>query len=332
MDANWSEDVARLAVWLSGLVPFEEVAEILNEVGWIAISASTAWRLAHKWTEKMRLRDQAEIAAAQALPCTLNQVGESVETTKRMGAAMDGVMINIRDEGWKETKIGCIYDVETRQGVDPVTKEATEMGCAANKSYVAHLGGPESFGQAIWAEARKRGWATALESQVLGDAAAWIWNLAGEHFYTSQQAVDFFHAAEHLAAIARLLHGEGTAAASRWLNRQRKALYQGDVGRVTAAVQRAAKRKPSLAKELTREAGYFENNKSRMNYLEMRNDGWLIGSGPVESGAKQIKHRMAGSGMKWSRRGAEHILLLRTHIMSGRFDQAWLSAYQSPPN
>lgn len=324
--------MARLSVWLSGLVPFEQAAEILIEVGQIATSTSTIWRLTDKWTEKMRILNQAEVAAAQALPCTLRQVGESVETTKRMGVAMDGAMINIRDEGWKETKVGCVYDVETRQSIDPVTKESTEMGCAANSSYVAHLGGPVAFGQAIWAEARKRGWTTALESQVLGDAAAWIWNLAKEHFYTSYRTVDFYHAVEHLAGVARLLHGEGSAAASRWLSRKRKALYQGDVARITSAMKRAAKRKPALAKDLAREAGYFENNKSRMNYLEMRNEGWLIGSGPVESAAKQIKARLAGPGMKWSRRGAGHLLLLRTHIMSERFRSSWQLAYQSPPN
>ena len=329
---HWSEGVARLSVWLSGLVPFEQAAAILIGVGQMATSTSTVWRLTDKWTEKMQVLNQAEIAAAQALPCTLRQVGENVETTKRMGAAMDGAMINIRGEGWKETKVGCVYDVEMRQSIDPVTKESTEMGCAANSSYAAHLGGPAAFGQAIWAEARKRGWTTALETQVLGDAAVWIWNLAGEHFFTSHQTVDFYHAVEHLAVGARLLHGESTAAASGWLSRHRKALYQGDVARITSAMKRAAKRKPALAKDLAREAGYFEKNKSRMNYLEMRNEGWLLGSGPVESAAKQIKARLAGPGMKWSRRGAEHLLLLRTHIMSGRFQNAWRPAYQSPPN
>ena len=275
---------------------------------------------------------QLEVAAAQALPCTLQRVGESVETSKRMGASMDGAMINIREEGWKETKVGCVYDVETRQSIDPVTKESTELACAANISYVAHLGGPKEFGQTMWAEARKRGWATALESQVLGDAAVWIWNLADEHFGTSRQTVDFCHGAEHLAGVARLLYGEGTAASSRWFNRQKNTLYQGDVARIISSLKRSAKRKPTLAKDLTREAGYFENNKRRMNYLEMRNEGWLLGSGTVESGAKQIKARLAGPGMKWSRRGAEHLLLLRTEIMSERFRSSWKSAYQLPQN
>jgi hypothetical protein len=280
----------------------------------------------------MRTVEHLSVAAAQSLPCTYRCQGEQQQTGKRMGASMDGAMINIRDEGWKETKVGCVYEIETRRDKDPVTKEETERSCAAESSHVAHLGGPEVFGQTLWAEARRRGWTTAWETQIMGDGAKWIWNLADEHFYSSYQTVDFYHAVEHLAGVARLLHGEGSSAAARWLNAQRKRLYLGDVDGVIAAIGRAMRRKPALVKDFDRESGYFERNGHRMNYLEMRSDGWLMGSGTVESGAKQIKARLAGPGMKWSRKGAQGLLLLRTKIMSDRFDAAWNSAYLLPPN
>jgi len=41
-----------------------------------------------------------------------------------------------------------------------------------------------------------------------------------------------------------------------------------------------------------------------MNYLEMRADGWLIGSGMVESGGKRFKDRFSKAGMRWSQPGA----------------------------
>ena len=53
-----------------------------------------------------------------------------------------------------------------------------EDGCAENVSYVAHLGGPEAFGKLHWAQAKRRGWSKAVDTQVVADAAAWIWNLA----------------------------------------------------------------------------------------------------------------------------------------------------------
>jgi hypothetical protein len=69
-----------------------------------------------------------------------------------------------------------------------------------------------------------------------------------------------------------------------------------------------------------------------MQYLETREEGWLIGSGMVESGAKQYKDRLTGAGMCWSRPGAERLLPIRSAVMSDTFDQVWRLAYNSPRN
>jgi hypothetical protein len=69
-----------------------------------------------------------------------------------------------------------------------------------------------------------------------------------------------------------------------------------------------------------------------MNYLEMRMEGYPIGSGMVESAAKQYKGRFCGAGMRWSRPGAERLIPVRTAILSKRFDKMWHLAYNSPPN
>ncbi len=87
-----------------------------------------------------------------------------------------------------------------------------------------------------------------------------------------------------------------------------------------------------MQEELYSETGYFEKHKRRRNYLDLRTEGWVIGSGMVESGGKQFKHRFAGAGMRWSRAGAERLLPVRTAIMSDRFDQRWKAAYNSPLN
>jgi hypothetical protein len=35
--------------------------------------------------------------------------------------------------------------------------------------------------------------------------------------------------------------------------------------------------------------------------------------------------------MRWSRAGAEHIVPIRTAILSGRFANVWRQVYNSPP-
>lgn len=57
--------------------------------------------------------------------------------------------------------------------------------------------------------------------------------------------------------------------------------------------------------------------------MEMREEGWVISSGMVESGVKQFKGRFAGPGVRWSRLGAERLLPVRAAVMSQRFDQLW---------
>ena len=94
----------------------------------------------------------------------------------------------------------------------------------------------------------------------------------------------------------------------------------------------AAGQTGGVREALLEQVTYFENNQYRMNYLELREDGWLIGSGMVESGAKQFKHRFTGPGMRWSRSGAERLLPIRATVMSYTFDDAWRAIYKSPNN
>ena len=69
-----------------------------------------------------------------------------------------------------------------------------------------------------------------------------------------------------------------------------------------------------------------------MQYLELREDDFLIGSGMVESGCKQYKARFCGPGMRWSRKGAENLLPIRAAVLSRRFDTMWDAAHALPPH
>jgi hypothetical protein len=321
--------VARQAVWLSGLMDFAQAAEALQELGQIAISASSVWRLSEEWGEKIRQQEEIRREKGQAMAAVAKR---ALGQPERLGIAMDGAMLYIRGEEWKEFKIGCTFEVGKHAIFDQQSQEWLEVGRAVENRYVAHLGGPEMLGEKLWAEAQQRGWGQARETQVIGDGAAWIWNLAAEHFYTSHQLVDWYHSTEHLAKAATLLYGEGSAGARHWLKQQETVLFQGDAARIAQTLREAAERQTSQGEELLKEATYFEHNKRRMDYLEMRADGWVIGSGMVESGAKQFKARFTAPGMRWTRPGAERLLPVRAEIMSKRFNQCWQSAYHSPLN
>jgi len=320
-------------VWVSGVVDsYEEAEDVLKRVGHLSISDSNIWRRVEEWGEKFKEKEEARRERAMAVPGRNDIYKEGSEVVQRMGVSMDGGKVHIRDEGWKELKVGCVFEIEVWPTWDKETKEWVELAHAVDNSYVAYLGGPGLFGQMMWAEAQARGWEQAVDTEVIGDGAPWIWNLAGEHFYDSQQVVDWYHATEHLAVAAKLLYGEGSVAAQRWYKWAKTTLYQGHAKRIALELSEAAENCPEVVEELVTEAGYFSKNKRRMQYLEMREEEYVIGSGMVESGCKQFKARFCGSGMRWSREGIEHLIPIRAAIMGDRFDTMWQEVYNSPPN
>jgi len=322
-----------LMVWLSGLVSYRTAEEILERVGQLPVSDHSIRRQALEWGAAFQALGEEERLRANVLVGRWGAPWRRIAACGRMGIALDGGMIHLLEEGWKELKIGCVFDVQVRPTLERETGGHIELAHAVNSTYVAHLGGPETFGEMAWGEAARRGWEGAADTEVIGDGAPWIWNLAADYFYDSHQVVDWFHATEHLASAAQLLKGEGTLAATRWLNDRKTILFAGHAGRIACELSAAARDQPlTIAEALEREVGYFRKNQHRMCYHQMREDGWAIGSGMIESGAKQFKARFCGPGMRWSRDGAEKLIPVRAAIMSSRFEDLWRTAYNSPPN
>ena len=286
---HWSEGVAKQAVWLSGLLDFAQAAEVLEKVGQIPISTSTVWRQANQWGATLKTQEEIQRAIATALPNREQIVPGEAKTQQRLGASLDGAMVPVRKEGWKEVKIGSVFETELRPTKDKDTGELVDLAHAANPTYVAHLGGPHAFAQALWAEARQRQWSGAVDTIIVADGAAWIWNIVEEHFYDSVQAIDWYHASEHLGQAASLVYGEGTPRAHIWRKEYEKVLFEGHAEQIAQCLEQLAKDQPNLAEGLRREAGYFRQHQRRMNYLELREEGYPIGSGTVESGCKQFK-------------------------------------------
>jgi hypothetical protein len=324
---KWSEHLTKWAVWLSGLVDFEQATEFLNEVAQVELSPSSTWRLSQTWGEALVALETKEVEQANATVEGPDLLPRGAQGPERMGLSMDGFLLYVRGEEWKEVKLGCLFEVGMRPVLDPKTAEWVEQGRAVHNSYAVHLGGPEDFGQKLWTEAQRRRFRQAFETEVVADGAGWIWNLVGDYFYDSRQLVDWYHGNEHLARTAQLLFGEGTPAAKRWRSEQETVLFQGQAEAVARRIVAEAPQHPTVQAELLSEAGYFEHHKHRMSYMEMREDGWVIGSGMVESGGKQFKARFCGAGMRWSREGAKRLLPIRNAILSKRFDQRWNAVY-----
>lgn len=334
VERNWSEGLVKQGVWLSGRAgSYAEAAEIFERIGRVAVSDSTLWRQVEKRGEALRQAAAAQQAQAMAAPQVGERPRQPAAGAERMGVAMDGAMVNVRVEGWKELKVGTVYEIGEEMRQDRETQEWQAVARATDNSYVAHLGGPADFGERMWTEAQSRGWEAARTQQTIGDGAKWIWNLADEHFFLSQRTVDWYHATQHLHEVAQQLYLQNQRAATRWYNRSETLLFQGQAETIAEHIEEKLAQSPDLPSAVLRaQATYFRTNHKRMQYMSFREEGLPIGSGMVESAAKQFKARFTGPGMRWSRDGLQRLLPVRAAILSGSFDDLWHSTFSPALN
>jgi hypothetical protein len=316
-ESQYSDEQSKNMVWLSGLLPYSKVVETYARVGGRQIAQSNVWRETQLQGERLKAEVERQRRAMRPEQVVLGDARQDHRQPKAV--SLDGGMMNIRGEGWKEFKAGTVSDILQRKVLDPHTGEDIEQPHAVNTHYVAVLGDVGQFTPAFWAPAVKYRVPNALYSAVIADGAAWEWNVADDYFPDSTQIVDWYHADEHLALAAQTLHPNDDTAAKQWRHQMHEPLFAGQVWQIIRNLHRAG---------LPSHAHYFETHQRRMQYREFRELGFPIGSGTVESGIKQYKSRLTGSGMRWSRTHAERMLVIRSAILSDAddFDSLWAAA------
>ncbi len=132
--------------------------------------------------------------------------------------------------------------------------------------------------------------------------------------------LDWYHAAEHLCAFAKVWHASEEEACSQWQHETKSILYEQGGEALLAYLQTIElppRTSAAVREELRKLIGYFENNRHRTDYPTYRQKGWDIGSGPTEAGCKIIGERLKGSGMRWVEDGAATVSALRALYVSG---------------
>ena len=297
------------------MLPYEQCQEVFERIGERMVPSSSIWRQSQRHGERLQAYMEQQQAQVSVERVVLADAKHDHENQK--GVSMDGGMVNIRQEGWKEFKIGAIFDVEQRLERDERTNELIERAHGVNVDYTAILGKVEQFAPAFWALAVKREVPTAAETSVTADGAEWIWNITADYFPDSMQIIDWYHANQHLAAAAKALYPDDEKMEKQWFKKRQDDLFQGNIWKIT---------KPLDEHGLTEHSHYFHVHQRRMQYQEFQENGYPIGSGTVESGVKQFKARLTGPGMRWSRQAAQWMLLLRAAILGNTFDLLWANA------
>lgn len=238
----------------------------------------------------------------------------------RIYASIDGAHVPLQQE-WRELKTLCWYQIEKirpsipRKHHGQSTGEQSDLQATAMK-YHCDITEAEQFGRLLWATGLQNHADTYDEVVFVNDGAVWIWRLVEQYFPQATQIVDWYHASQYLTPIAETAFGTDTEQAKQWLTQTRTDLWEGRISEVIQACRTCLRRASSRSfaeKAIT----YYTHNEQRMDYARFRQQGYLIGSGTIESACKQIAAaRLKCSGARWTLAGV---------IATAKARAAWLS-------
>jgi hypothetical protein len=311
-----SPGLAAMAATAGAAVPFARAARLLRELAGIRLAVKRVERAAEAAGAARGAATRAEarlIARRKVVPLPPSPLpdklcavidGTGVPVTRKETEGRDGKGEDGRART-REVKMAVLFT----QG--KVNDEGYPVRDRASSSYIATFEPASQFAGLLKAEGIRRGSDHVRQMTVIGDGAAWIWNIASDKFPGATQVVDLYHAREHLHSLTRSLEFMLGDRKEEWLAARLADLDYGDIDGISAAVRRyplEGVKKDEVGKEL----GYFLNNAPRMRYHWFRQCGLFVGSGVVEAGCKAvIGQRLKQSGMHWTVNGADAIITLR---------------------
>lgn len=288
MSSKKEDELVRLSVRM----PYEEAVKTYEELRGLAASCSVTHRVVQEKGKKFK--------------------GEGIKykPLKAGGkehVGSDGTMVNMRGEGWKEVKVGAYYKTD-------------EEGEKAEVRYVATTESREGIGQALYELAGRPSLEQGEQMGFIGDGAEWLDEIKEEHFVKSTRILDYYHVSEYIGNLGKVFYGEGKS--KEWIEGKLEQIKAGAVKDVEKSLARMKAKTSEQKEEMEKTRRYFKNHEDHMKYDEYKRMGFHIGSGVIEAGCKHvIGHRFKRSGMRWSRKGAEHLLCLRVAYLNDDWDR-----------
>lgn len=318
----------RVACLLAIFVPYESAAMLLKQLTGIEVSSQAIWGWVQSVGQRMMKTLEAELEALAVgqLPEAEAMSAEIAAQTLLMGA--DGVMVAFRPQAktakgktkWREVKVAIfarLGQVRTRAG-----KLIPRLH---HHRVAAVLGDIDDLSERMWLEGLKQGIKEAPQVVWLSDGARGFWRLFDERFQPYASGVlDFYHAAQNLWAGVKVWLDGRTSRCQDWFTDTRHRLRHGQAADVLDDIKAAAALPglPASAQQsLTKLYNYLDKHRDHIQYDKLKEMGFPIGSGLVESTCKWlIQQRFKGVGMRWSETGFNHLLHLRLSWVNDRFD------------
>ncbi len=289
-----SPELARLLALAGAQLSFGESSKLVKEFLLLDLSDNSVREETQRFGQYQQEREKQLIEQTQDEEYLQKRTRTEAKKKHpgRLYGSLDGAHTRIEDpdeeEKWREVKVGCWYEVEPVPASQKKARhrKKEELGKQAlrakNQQYYCDILNVDKFATLFWATSCQAKADLVEELVFLGDGAKWIWKLVERFYAKAVQIVDWFHAEERLEKVAKDAFSKGNER-DTWLDNNRSALWAGDVEFVIRACQHLAQHSEEAEDAQT----YFCNNKKRMRYDKFREEGYMIGSGTIESACKQ---------------------------------------------
>lgn len=313
-----SAELERLVAMTGVQMPFETGSELFEALTLVSVSDQTMGKATRAIGQVVVAQEEAEQKRSVNQEELLRQKREDKRPTRLYGA-IDATKVHIREKkeyGWRDLKIGAWFEAQAQP---PTTPDGEWSIRAENIRYYTDICTASEFSKLVWSSAVAHRAQLAQELVILGDGAEWIWNIVIENFPDAVQILDWFHASEHLMPVAQAVFPE-QAKQHEWVTKMKQLMWDGDIETIIDDIDLLASQCSHDILRTT--ANYFRTHQNRMAYADFRQQGYLIGSGTIESAAKQIgMMRMKVPGATWNEKGARLVSKARAAFLSDR----WLS-------
>lgn len=322
VDGSASRAAERLMCLVSADLSFETASSRLEELlGWTRCGntlRSTCYRHAVHM-EQFRETDPQAVRAFRA------QAGDVEFET-------DGTCVNTTD-GWKEMRLGIFSKRRRGEPAAPEQWDARSLPKPHARCAFAAVEPSARFGKRWRPWARRLGILDTSILTTLGDGAKWIWEQQVRHLRGSEGVLDVYHVFEHIEAAGQALFGEGTAAATEWVDRsKRELLNEGWTGiERHLHATRGRLRSPKKRQRLQKLENYLGPHADHLLYRQRLAAGRTIGSGLVEGGCKQIiGRRLKQTGARWRRPNVTRMGILCCTAYSDHWQPYWNQSAHIP--
>jgi hypothetical protein len=284
---------------------FEESEDILAQLLGITLSAKQIQRVSEHYGQALE-NEQQQYQQEEQKEAPVLKLKAPQEPVYVM---MDGSMVFTREEGWKEMKVGRLFN---QSACIPIQEHRNQI---LQSLYVCHLGEHKAFLDK---------WESDCEPYqnriCIADGAKWIWNWVEDCYPQAVQILDYFHAVEKLGSYAALQYPDSTER-NKWMELQQQRLRNNEGDKIIEELQRSTGSTKEAEKARTDVIRYYANNLSRMQYKTYLEKGYLIGSGAIEAAHRNvIQQRLKLSGQRWSVKGAQQIANLRASKKSNQWN------------